>query len=343
MRPRLRRLVVAAAIVLVTAGTATGVVAAQSKAPQVATAAGYSLVRTANGLLASRPFSHPRANRVLLDNFEFNGSAHPKNAYVADRGGGLKVGMRPQDSPRFRGWFAVTLAAFPATSVFHVDMTRPPGNVTGAGRESEAVFAVQTASTKVTGLINFVEVSSDSLRGTSAWQVDYSHGLVRNAKSKLYWRSIQSTHAPLSHEITVRTDGAHALTVWFGNKVVFHSDALHMHMEAPFQPYLEVQSLRGPYVATFHDFWVARDASVVVRGLPRGAKATLESPRTGSPIASGAASASGTATLHLPPPRARGRAKLAVALPGGRHVTLGPFRYAGGDQYRLRAPSAPSG
>ena len=39
-------------------------------------------------------------------------------------------------------------------------------------------------------------------------------------------------------------------------------------MQAPFQPYLEVQALHVPYVATFHDFWVARDDRIHLTGLP---------------------------------------------------------------------------
>ena len=300
---------------------------------------GFTLTKTASGLLTNDAFTHRRSDRRLEDAFEFNGSGNTSYDYVRDAGHGLEVGQHAQDAPRFKGWFAVTLAAFPATSVFHVELARTPGNVTGPGRESEAVFAVQTASTKVTGLINFVEVTSDSLRGSTAWQIDYSHGRIRDARSTLFWRSAQSTHAPLSHEVTVRTNGRNRLTVWFGNAVIFHSDRLRLDMEAPFQPYLEVQSLRAPYVSSFKDFWVTKDAALTVTGLPGGARVRLLAAGGGRPLASATAGRSGAARLALPPPEARGRARLFVSFPGGRHVVLGPFGYAGGDHYRLRAES----
>lgn len=348
MRRPLRRsiLVVALAVSITAAGLWAAV--GEATASTVASGSGYTLLRTSSGILAHRGFTRSSSDRRLQDSFEFDGSASPSYAYVRDPGGGLQVGVRSHRYYRaFKGWFAVTLAAFPASSVFHVKMARPPGNVESPGSGAETVFAVQTASTKVTGLINFVEVTSASTAGSTAWQVDYSHGYIRNAKSQLYWIGPQSSHASLSEEITVRTDGHHRLAVWFGNRLVFSSSHLHMHMKAPFQPYLEVQSQKVPYFSTFTDFWVTRTASLAVAGLPAGAQVSLRpagavaaSPATVSEIAAAKASAAGVATLHLPPPLAKGRASLVVTPPGGgRPLRLGPFDYAGGDRFQLRHAS----
>lgn len=335
-----RRLSIIVAVALLAVAAAGVTAAVRGSVTVLATSGGFQLIRTTSGLLTFRPFRQPVSDRRLQDTFEFNGSASASYAYVRDPGNGLRVGVAPHRESDFSGWFAVTLAAFPASSVFHVDMTRPPGNVTGAGNEAETVFAVQTASTKITGLINFVEVSSDSLQGSTAWQVDYSHGRVSNASSDLYWRSAQRRHAPLSYQITVRTDGSHQLTVWFGSRVVFRSDRLHMQMEAPFQPYLEVQALRTGYVARFTNFWVTENDAITVRGLPPGARVSLlpAAPSAGRhprALAAAVASRSGAATLRLPPPAARGQATLTVTS-AGRTLRFGPFGYAGGDRYQLR-------
>ncbi|MGH9306224.1 MAG: hypothetical protein ACRD0I_04985 [Acidimicrobiales bacterium] len=357
-----------ALVAVLVAGGVAGSVAAEGGPSVVATAGGHRLVRRSSGLLIKRSFATPVPDRIVANTFEFNGDASPTYSYVRDPGGGLRVGMGPHGGRTFKGYFAVTLAAYPASSIFHVHMTRPPGNVTGTGHEAETVFAVQTGSTKVTGLINFVEISSDSRAGTTAWQVGYSHGHVKNAQTRLFARSAQSAHAPLSQDITVATDGHHHLTVWFGNRVVFHSDHLDMNMQAPFQPYLEVQSEKVPYVSTFTDFWVTHDTSLTVDGLApgssvslmaaatapgTGATAAAAAPGTGGtgaaagppgaatpasrPIATALASASGQAVLWMPPPRAQGVASLVITSPGGSSLRMGPFNYAGGDQYQLQA------
>ena len=155
----------------------------------------------------------------------------------------------------------------------------------------------------------------------------------------LYWRSPQSRRAPRSQQVTVRTDGRRRLTVWFGRRVVFRSGRLHMRMEAPFQPYLEVQALRTGYVSRFTDFWVTRNSAITVSGLPPGARVRLRrAPAAGGRprlLAAAAASRAGVATLRLPPPAAKGRATLTVTSTA-HTLRFGPFGYAGGDRYRLR-------
>lgn len=335
MRRTQRILLTVSAAAVVVGGVTAGALASSSSAPRVASGGGLSLERTHDGLLIDDSFRSPTSDRDLQDTYEFNGDLDPHRAFVHAMGQGLRVGVQPPASADdFTGWFAVTLAAYPKSSVFHVRMSKPAGNVSGPDQEAEAVFAVQTASTKVSGLINFVEVTSDSLKGRTAYQVDYSSGHIRDAKTKVYWRSEPTPTAPNTQDVTIRTDGSHSLTVWLGDQQIFSSDALHLDMEAPFQPYLEVQALHIPYVATFHDFWVTRDSSVLIHGLPAGTAVDLAGTN-GKGLATATAGQSGTAVLALPPYAAKGSGVLSVTRPGSSPQKLGPFDYAGGDIFRL--------
>lgn len=335
MRPRQRILLTLATVVILAGGAAVGASADSGPPPPVATTGNLGLVRTAQGLLVDNAFTSPTSDRDLQDTYEFNGDLDPNRAFVHATPGGLRVGVQPAaDATDFEGWFAVTLAAYPRTSIFHARMTKPAGDVAGPGAEAEVVLAVQTASTKVTGLINFVEVTSDSLHGRTAYQVDYSWGHIRDAKTQVFWRSEPSTTAPNTVEATVRTDGVHSLTVWLGSHKVFSSDSLNLNMEAPFQPYLEVQALRTPYVATFHDFWVTRSSTISVNDLPAGTVTTMAAA-DGTALAHATADRAGTATLDLPPYAAKGTATMTLARPGHGPQKLGPFAYAGGDVFRL--------
>lgn len=332
-----QRILLSLATVGIVAGAAVagGDLAGSSPPPRVATSGKLTLERTYQGALISDAFTSPTSDRNLQDTFEFNGDLDPSRAFVHATSGGLRVGAQPPASDTgFDGWFAVTLAAYPKTSIFHVTMTKPAGNIAGPGQEAEAVFAVQTASTKVTGLINFVEVTSDSLQGQTAYQVDYSWGHIRDAKTRVYWRTEPSATAPNTVEATVRTDGAHTLTVWLGSRQVFSSNSLNLNMEAPFQPYLEVQTLHTPYVATFHDFWVTSSSTITVNHLPSGTVTAMTAP-DGTVLAHATADRKGTATLNLPPYAAEGTATLTVTKPGGSQHQLGPFAYAGGDEFQL--------
>ncbi len=332
MTSRVRR-VVAVAVIVIT----TGAVAAWAVSPSdepVAATHGFVLVREQNGLLIDPPFDRVASDRRLQDTYEFNGDAGPSHGFVHATGEGLRVGVRPpEDARNFLGWFAVTLHAYPKSGVYHVRMTHPAGTIAGRNREAEAVFAVQTASTKVTGLINFVEVVSDSTGGQTRWQVDYAHGHVENARNILYWRS-SGEFPGATQDVTLRMDGHRSLTVWLGDRRVFSSNDLNMNIEAPFQPYLEVQALRTPYVATFRDFWVTRSSAITVSGLAPDSITVLRDVH-GAMLARATASTRGTCVLDLPAAKAHGTGVLTVEAPGTAATQLGAFSYAGGDHYRV--------
>ena len=305
----------------------------------VASQGTVSLWRDASGLATSDTFGNPLPLRDLADAFSFNGSASPGVGYVAQGRHGLAVGVKPHPD-RFEGWFAVTNSAYPSAGVYHVRMDRPPGNVAGGRAQGEAVFAVQTGTTRQNGLINYVVVASNSTGGTTSWMIGYAHGHVKDARLQVLARTTASASSPTGHAITLRTDGLHRLAVYFGANLVFASDRLHLDIQPPFQAYLEVQSLRVPYTSYFHDFWVTAGTALTVGGAPSGDRLRLLGP-DGAAISS-ATSRAGTARLELPAPLARGRAELVVQS-GSRQVRLGPFSYSGGDVYRLSGLATRSG
>jgi hypothetical protein len=233
---------------------------------------------------------------------------------------------------RYEGWFAVSSAAYPPTGVYHVEMSRSPGNVSAPGAQGEAVFAVQTGTTKRNGLINYVVVASTSRAGATSWLIGYAHGKLADAKLETLAVIGPSTSSPLTRQISVLTDGRHRLVVYFGDQLVYASEHLDLDIAPPFQPYLEVQAFSIAYAAYFHDLWVTSGTHLRVDHVPVGWTLSLLGP--GGAVLASAPAHRGTVRLSLSVPAAHGRATL-VARSGARVVRLGPFTYTGGDVYRL--------
>lgn len=322
-----------AALALTGAGIA---VARTGEAPEpIASSGQWQLLRTTEGILIHDPFNKAVPARDVQDTYEFNGDTDPARAFVRATDGGLEVGVDPPpEATTHKGYFAVTHDAYPETSIFHVRMSKQPGQVQSPTEVGQAVFAVQTANTKVTGLINFIVISADSTAGMTSWRVGYMHGHVRNAEFVYYWGTTPSVDEPDTRDVTLRTDGRRTLTVWFGNEQVFHSDELSLEMEAPFQPYLEVQAVQTPYASSFQDFWVVEDDHLLLTGVPDGAGVRLVDD-AGGVVGETAASTGGLAALELPPYAAKGRGTLEITEPGREPVRLGAFDYAGGDELQL--------
>lgn len=329
---RIRTKVLAAlAVAALTSGGIAVARTGERPAP-LASSGEWQLLRTAQGLLIEDAFTKAVPSRDVQDVYEFNGDTDPSRTFVEARENGLVVGVDPPPTAdSHTGWFAVTIDAYPSSSIFHVRMSKPPGNVSASDEAGQAVFAVQTASTKVTGLINFVEVTTSSSGGKTSWQIDYSFGHVVDAQNVLYWATEPSEEAPDTEEVTLRTDGRQSLSVWLGKEQVFHSDELELDMQAPFQPYLEVQALKTPYEASFQDFWVTGDSRIRVAGLPVGGEVRLVDERGGL-LSEANVNAEGFASLELPPYAAKGSGTLELGRVRDEPVKLGPFDYAGGDQ-----------
>jgi hypothetical protein len=333
---RSRRLRLAAALVVLGGALSAGSLVLFSPTGQTLVAArgGTSLWQSASGLAEAQPFDGSVPVRNLADTFAFSGSASVGIGYATSNNQGLSVGVRNHPD-RFEGWFAVTRSFYPATGVYHVVMTKPPGEVSGAGNQGEAVFAVQTGTTGQTGLINYVVVASDSTKGATTWIIGYAQGHLANAHLEVLDRLPASTTSS-TRAITLVTDGTRTLSVWFGNQLVYSSSTLRLDIAPPFQPYLEVQSERIAYRSSFRDLWVTTGTSLEVAA-PVGAVLSLVG-RGGTTLAE-ATSHRGQARLVLAPPESRGRGTLVVRYEG-RTVTLGPFNYAGGDRYQLSGLTA---
>jgi hypothetical protein len=193
---------------------------------------------------------------VLGQSFEFNGSAPPADRMASVSSDGLRIGVRRHQPGIWEGFFAVTRASFAANAVFGVTMYREPGQVAGTNQTGETVFAVQTGDTKRTGDINYVLVASVSNAGRTHWEVGFAEGHIANATTTILWTEPASATADMSEDVTVKTDGHSSLEVHFGQRLVYSSHTLNMHITPPFQAYLEVQALEVPYQARFTNFRV---------------------------------------------------------------------------------------
>jgi hypothetical protein len=290
------------------------------------------LVRERSGLLLDHDFRSAAPIASLLDEFELNGSAPPANSWASVQADGLHVGVDRHRPGTFEGFFAVTRAAYPASSVFHVCMSREPRNVMSRSQTGQAVFAVQTGTTKRTGDINYVLVASATNAGSTHWKVGYAEGHIADATTTILWTGPPSPAAAVSEDITVRTDGHSSYIVYFGSRVVYRSNRLKMRIVPPFQPYLEVQALEIAYRARFQDLWITSDDSILLTGLDQGDRVTL-APTTGTPVRA-LADALGHARLSLAPPEAKGNGTLTI-LSGGSLWRFPELSYAGGDLYRI--------
>jgi len=295
--------------------------------PPRALPAGLTMVRS--GLVIADAFDQPVPNRDLLDQYVFDGSAAAGVGWVRADGHGLDVGVRSH--PSWAGWFAVTLAAAGPDVVWHALMARPPTPVGTGGGVGETVLAVQSASTQKNGSINYVVVSALSSRGKGTWQIGSAHGFVADAVTDRLWQEPLRSDAPSTEPVTIRTDGHHSLTVWFGDQQVYSNHHLHMNDPAPFQAYLEVQGRDVPYVSNFKDFWVADAAPVTVTGARTGDHVELD---TGHGVVRATANSAGEATLRVPAPDLVGTGTLSITDRSGvRHFD--DVHYAGGDVLQI--------
>jgi hypothetical protein len=298
----------------------------------VARAGNLSLVRAQGGLLIDSPFGSPLTSTQIQRSYELNGSAPAADRFISADASGLHVGVREHAPGQFEGYFAATRRMFPPTSVFHVHMARMNLDIPGKDGSGEAVFAVQTGTTKQSGLINYVVVASSTYAGLTHWLVGYAHGRIASSTTDVLWQGpyLPTAQADLAEDVTLTTDGYRSLAVWFGPKEVYSSDHLDMDIPAPFQCYLEVQAMHLGYVATFTGFHVEAGPQITVVGVPLGQRLTFV-PSAG-PAVVATASTSGKVVVKLPlPGPTTGTATIRL----GEGDQLGPFPYTGGDVLRL--------
>jgi hypothetical protein len=299
------------------------------------------LSRLHSGLLVADPLDKPVTLGQLQDQYVLDGSAGPKLGWVSETTAGLAVGIKAHNG--WAGWFASTIHAAGPAVAWHAVIS-PTALHLGTKGRGLAVFAVQTATTQKSGVINYIVVAAVCRSGSYRWLVGYAHGLVAGASTQVLWASKWQPvpqHRTLlaSQAVTVVTDGSHSLSVWFGTDEIFSSERLVLKMPAPFQAYLEVQSSAPAYYARFNDFWVTDDAPLVVRGLREGSRVRLTSGTGGTgavAIAEAVAGREGTATLRLPVPELVGTGTISVVAGGSvRDLSnASNVPYAGGDVLR---------
>ena len=243
---------------LVTAGCGGG-----GSAPPVALKRSITagLVLERNGLLASYPFNTLKPTSSLAGSFRLGGTAGPSDASIRVLTDGLYVDVGPRRLGNWRGYFAATSAAYPASAVFHVRMWRLAPSVPFTSQTGVALFAVQTGQYNV---LNYVLVAGVITRRSAYWAVGHATGNFAYANTKLIWiRRSADTH----EDITLRTNGHSSYAVYFGSKLVYESRALKLKITPPFRVYLEVEARGVPYQTRFQDLWVARDNAVRIVGL----------------------------------------------------------------------------
>lgn len=310
-----------------------GTVSEHRATPILASAGSIRLTSERPGLLVDDGFHHPEVLSHLEERYEINGSAPQPDRFASVDSTGLNVGVREHQPGVFEGSFAMTRDTYPPTSVFHIHMARQDVDVPQKDCSGEAIFAVQTGTTKKTGVLNYVLVASSTNAGLTHWLVGYAEGKVANAKTTVLWETpyVETDRADKYQDISLRTDGRTSLEVWFGTRLVYSSQRLDLHIDPPFQPYLEVQGLQIGYVSTFTDFSVVADSALTIRGLhPHEAVSFVPN---GQPAVDVVASATGEARIPLPLPAVRGTATMTLGRASG--LRLGPFPYAGGDEGRL--------
>ena len=181
--------------------------------------------------------------------WEANGSAGPTNGYAVARHDLLHVGVHSA-TPEFRGWFLTTTGSVPDACAFQFDADSPPAvPASSRGADGELVMAVQTSSTASSGDINYVLVAEVVYaNGERFLQAGYSTGHEANALEHVLKRV---PWAPGPIQVSIETNGRDTLEVWVDGRPFLDATGLDMGIEPPFQPYLEVQALRTPYVVAF--------------------------------------------------------------------------------------------
>lgn len=264
--------------------------------------------------------------------WEANGSARSQGS-VAVRDGQLVVGLR-RAFRDFRGYFLTATHALPPTCTFEAWAADPPPVAKGTG---ELVFAVQTASTIRTGLINYVWVSQVVRPRGRYWSAGYAEGRIRRARQWTLARAPVSRFPPPAdgiNRLAVATDGHHRLTVWINGQRFLAARGLNMAIAPPFEPYLEMQAKGTAYRVFYTRYAAVRGRRVELSGLPAGTR--VEAGSRIEVVQRG--------RLQLARPPQAGPLTVTVTVPGGspHHLRLWPgdrvqFRPAAGRPHRQAA------
>jgi hypothetical protein len=286
------------------------------------------LVLERNGLLADYAFDKPVSTASLVPTFRPGGTATSAGGSIAVDSDGLHVDVGPHRPGTWKGYYLATAATYPANSVVHVHMSRPPGSVPLASQSGILLLAVQTGASAA---LDYVLVADVVTREHQTWIVGHANGNAVYAVTKPL--ASVPTASP-AQDVTLETDGDSRYSVYFGSTLVYESTKLRLNVTPPLRVYLEVEAKGRGYQTRFQDFWVAAGSTVSVDGLHPGDHLTL-TPDGSAPVRA-VADAVGQARLALPLSRAVGTGTLRIDGPGMRRPRrFAGIRYAGGDVYRL--------
>lgn len=289
---------------------------------------------TRPGQLWSTSFQHP----PTAHHYNFNGSANPRRRFLEWQSGRLGVGVDNPDSHQFYGYFAETQSVFPSGAFVQTLMTPYPAAV-HPHQAAETILAVQTANTYRTGLLNYVIVSYTQAGSRHLLQIGYANGRIQAAKTYI----LQTvSHAGLmkamqSLAVTVSTNGHNIFRVWLGHQLLYAGHNLDMHIEPPFQVYLEVQARGTRYVADFRSLAVYRSDMFTIAGLKPGSRITLSAPSGGTLRAT--AGPNGAAVVRLPVNALGFRTAVSISEPGLPAAVFRHVSVEGGDVYTLTSAS----
>ena len=232
---------------------------------------------------------------------------------------------------------------YPAGSVFHADVLALPSVSTGGGI-GEAVFAVQTGSTKVTSDVNFVAVNTYTERGSLKWQVGYSAAKYQDARRSTL-AQIDDVPASLAPDhpvgVTLRTDGYHTLDVYLDDTKILEARNLAMQHgpAAPALPrsageghsvHVAVHQLLGHGLGHFPRRRAARGRPRAPRVIRRADRERhRRCPRHGAPQTPVAEGARHGSSGRAVPGRDARRRRVSTA-----------FTYSGGDRYNATVTEA---
>ncbi|CAB1127759.1 conserved protein of unknown function [Candidatus Hydrogenisulfobacillus filiaventi] len=255
--------------------------------------------------------------------WEANGSAGA-DGRVRVAGGFLRVGVAHPHA-RFRGFFLTATHALPPAYTFEAWATPPPPVRQGVG---ELVFALQTASTTRTGLINYVWVAQLVTPRGRWWEAGDARGRIRNAHERRLAKVAVARFPPpagVLNRLAIRTDGRHRLSVYVNGRCLLRARGLHLAVTPPFEPYLEVQARGTAYAVAYARYAAVQGRTVRLVGLPPGTRVR----------AGGRRLTVERRQVVIPRPARDGPLTVTVQVPGGRphRLRLWPgdrVRYAPG-------------
>ena len=288
-----------------------------------------TLTLSHRGTVMETGFQHPLSAQY----WAYGGSAPPAIRYATWSPGQLAVGVDNRGHRTYYGYFAVTRNTAPANSYVQA-VVAPMTATPGRHQTAETVVAVQTAWTKLTGLINYVVVSELSHDGRpKRLFAGYAHGYLAHASTVSYYSKhvAKILNGTGPYVVTIRTDGYKMAQIWIGNHLIVARSDLHLNIQPPFQVYLEVQDVDMRYAAVFYHMSVYTARTVEVAGLPSGAHLSFAS---GGRIWRETADSKGNVRLAFSVPELSNVGTMTISA-GGHRWVFPALHLAGGDHLRF--------